>query len=66
MSSTEREPVELRGNVPRNVIDVLDAISTRRRLSRTELVNEILAEWVHARLAEFAAVRRVVGDEALP
>jgi hypothetical protein len=37
--------VELRGMCPRETIDVLDAVSTARRMSRTELVNEVLGKW---------------------
>lgn len=42
---TEPHLVELRGMCPRETIDVLDAVSMARRISRTELVNEVLGEW---------------------
>jgi len=37
--------VELRGMCPRESVDVIDAVSAARRISRTELVNEILGKW---------------------
>jgi len=39
------EQIELRGMCPRDVVDVLDAVSTARRMSRHELVVEVLAVW---------------------
>lgn len=39
------EHVELRGPCPRETVDVLDAISMARNLTRTQMVNEILGEW---------------------
>ncbi len=37
--------VELRGQCPRDTVDIIDAASIARRMNRTELVNQILAEW---------------------
>jgi hypothetical protein len=51
--------LELRGQCPRETIDVLDAVSAARRMSRTELVNSILASWVVDRLNEARMIERV-------
>lgn len=51
--------VELRGDCPLLTIEVLDAISNVRRISRTELVNEILGDWAKQRLTEASLVARV-------
>jgi len=39
------DSVELRGLCQRETIDVLDAVSLARRISRIDLVNEILSAW---------------------
>ena len=57
----ENSDVELRGMCPREVIDVLDAVSSHRRASRMELVNTILREWADDKKREMEALRRVVG-----
>lgn len=55
--------VELRGPAPREVVDVIDAISSARRQSRMELVNEVLAAWSADRKREAEAIQRVTrGD----
>jgi hypothetical protein len=54
-------PVELRGNCPRDIVDVLDAVSQSRRSTRMELVNQILREWVDGKLLEAELIRRVTG-----
>jgi hypothetical protein len=53
------ETTELRGECPRWIIDVLDAISSARRISRTELVNEILARDAQQLLMEANVLARV-------
>ncbi len=55
--------VELRGDVPRNVADVLDAVSQARRISRMELVNAILSEWADETLHEATLIVRVTRAE---
>lgn len=57
--ATPENSVELRGDCPRDVIDVIDAISAARRLTRTQLVNEILGDWVRQKLHEVKLVHRV-------
>ena len=51
--------VELRGPCPRETIDVLDAISQARRMTRTELVNDILSSWCVDRMNEATLIHRV-------
>lgn len=53
------ESVELRGPCPRAIVDVLDAVSLARKLTRTELVNEILGTWAADRRAEAEAIVRL-------
>lgn len=58
--------VELRGPCPREIVDVLDAVSQAKRITRTELVNRVLASWVRERLHETTLVQRVTrGNPAL-
>lgn len=51
--------IELRGTCPRETIDVLDAVSSARRMSRMELVNDILASWCVDRMNEATLIARV-------
>lgn len=51
--------VELRGQTPRQIIDVIDAVSAARRISRMELVNRILSKWTRDQLHEATVVSRV-------
>jgi hypothetical protein len=55
--------VELRGQMPRLVVDVLDAVSGHRRISRWDLIAEILQEWADDKMCEVTAVCRVTGAE---
>ena len=55
--------VELRGDVERDVVDVLDAVSAARRISRMELVSEILSVWADAKVHESMMVQRVTRRE---
>lgn len=54
--------VELRGQCSRDVVNVLDAVSTARRMNRMELVNEILAEWALKQRQIAEAIHRVAGE----
>lgn len=51
--------VELRGMIPREVCDVLDAVSQAKRISRMELVSRILGEWKDHKLHESHLIHRV-------
>ena len=64
-----REPAtaELRGECPRRIINVLDAVSMARGLgSRTALVNEILGSWAEKVLHEHHVIERVMGRNPTP
>jgi hypothetical protein len=53
---TEPHMVELRGMCPRETVDVLDAVSLTRDISRTALVNEILGKWTAQKVHEANAI----------
>ena len=53
------DTVELRGPCEREVVDVLDAFAIARNLTRTQIVNLILGEWVASRLHEVSVVQRI-------
>ena len=53
------DTTELRGECPRWIVDVLDAISAARCISRTELVNQLLAKEATQVLMEMNVVARV-------
>lgn len=55
--------VELRGDIPRDVADVLDAVSQAKRIPRMELVNSILQGWADEKLHEATLVVRVTRSE---
>lgn len=57
--ATPETSVELRGDCPREMVDVLDAISSARRLTRMQLVNEVLGAWVDQKVHEMNIVARV-------
>ena len=51
--------IELRGDIPRDVADVLDAVSMANSCSRIDVVNEILHEWASERVHEASVIMRV-------
>jgi hypothetical protein len=57
--ATNELNVELRGPCPKTTVDVIDAVSMARRLSRTEMVNLILAEWAEGRVHEANLITRL-------
>ena len=57
----EAATVELRGQMPRTVVDVLDAVSGHRRVSRWDLISETLQDWADDKMREVTAVCRVTG-----
>lgn len=62
-----REPsAELRVQVPRRFVDMLDAVSLARGCHRTELLIEVLDQWHRSRVREATLIQRVVGGKALP
>lgn len=58
--------VELRGLAPRKTVDVLDAVALARNVSRTDIVNEVLAEWAAARVHESRLVLRCTKRDGCP
>lgn len=59
MASNNDDSIELRGNCPRFIVDVLDAVSQSRRMSRTELVNEVLKTWARGAVHQSMLIARV-------
>jgi protein involved in temperature-dependent protein secretion len=57
----DETPVELRGDTPRWIIDILDAVAMARggKTSRMDILNEVAAEWASRRLHEANLVLRV-------
>lgn len=58
-SRTDRPTVELRGPCPRDIVDVIDAISSARDMDRMALVVEVLRDWARGRLHEATVLARV-------
>lgn len=59
------DDVELRGPCPREIIDVIDAWSQAKRITRTEAVNHILKTWARAKLHEHIVIQRVTKNNPL-
>lgn len=54
--------VELRAEVDKDIIDVIDAVvAARKGTNRTEVITEILDEWAQAKIHESMIVLRVSG-----
>ena len=58
------DDVELRGMMPRKVIDVLDAVSGARRMARNELALEVLQAWANEQVHIARIVQRVAGHQS--
>ena len=61
----DRPTVELRQDIDRGVCDVLDAVAKARRMTRSEVVADILAKWAkssrrHPRFRRSAFSLRIV------
>jgi len=50
---------ELRGECPKDIVAVLDAVAMARQVSRTEIVNEVLGNWAKSKLHEVDIINRV-------
>lgn len=59
MASADDDVVELRGDVPKNVMAMLDAIAMAKRVSRMALVRKILNDWAVKTYHEAMVVERV-------
>lgn len=58
---------ELRGDCPKSVLAVLDAVSMARGMnSRMPLVNEILSEWAKNKVHEASLITRLTRDYPQP
>ena len=57
--------VELRGNCPREVVDVVDGWSQAKGMTRTAAVNLILRDWAVQKLHEHSVFSRVVKGNPL-
>lgn len=57
--------VELRGECPRHIVDMLDAVSMAENTTRTALVNKILAKWEEEERHKDSIVARVLGLKAV-
>jgi hypothetical protein len=67
MDPARDSQVELRGMLSREVVDVLDAVSSAKRMTRIELVSRILADWAGRKHHEAMLVHRVTrGNPPLP
>lgn len=58
------DKVELRGWIPRHVMDVIDAVAIARRMPRATLVTQILDVWVQEQMREADLIGRVAGAKA--
>lgn len=61
----EESSVELRGPCPREIVDVVDAWSQAKCMSRTQAVNLILKEWAVRKLHEHSVFSRVTKGNPL-
>lgn len=61
------QTAELRGECPRTILNVLDAVSMARDKTRTALVNEILGHWARTVMHESSLVQRLTeGNPPIP
>ena len=51
--------VELRGDIDRDVADVLDAVAKARRVSRMDVVASVLGDWAKDKIHESTIVLRL-------
>lgn len=55
--------VELRGDIDRDVVDVLDAVAKAKRRSRMEVVEQALKEWADGKVHESTLVVRLTRNQ---
>ena len=63
MAVSDPTKIELRGHVARDITDVLDAVAIARGLSRMDVVEEVLAEWMARKVHESTLVLRITRRE---
>ena len=51
--------VELRGQIDKAVVDVVDAYSMAAGIDRTSMVERVLSEWAVQRVREASVVQRI-------
>lgn len=51
--------VELRGDIDRDIVDVLDAVAKAKRRSRMEVAEQALKEWAESKRHESTLVVRL-------
>ena len=66
MATHSTDSVELRGMCPRDTINILDAWSCARGISRMDLVNEILAEKCVQKVHEANVIYRAARGNPQP
>lgn len=65
-SDDRADRVELRGMAPRRIVDLLDAISCSRRLSRQDILVQVLSRWADEITREAASIMRVSAGNGSP
>ena len=58
-AAPDRQKVEVRQDIDRNITDVIDAVARASRASRSEMVESILAAWARRKLMEATLVERL-------
>lgn len=66
MATQPNTNVELRGLCQRETVDILDAISLSRNMSRMDLVNMVLSEWCVAKVREATLIYRAAHGNPVP
>lgn len=56
---SDSDTVELRGDIPKNLMAMLDAVSAAKRVSRMSLVRKVLNDWAVKTYHEAMIVERV-------
>lgn len=58
--------VELRGECPHWIVNVIDAVSMTSNRSRTAVINEILGKWAGQKHREAMMVQKLAGSNPMP
>ena len=54
--------IEVRGLLPRYVVDVVDSVAIYKGVARIEVVRIVLKEWADEKLKEAALIARLAGN----
>ena len=60
------DQVEVRGLVPRYVVDVVDAVAIYKSVDRIEVVRLVLQEWAEQKMREAELIGRLVAGNDKP